>query len=85
MEDTDKIAYIQAQNLQFMRNARNQLLEKTDKYMLPDFPISDDKKEQIKIYRQALRDYFNRDDVINWQFTFEVQHPPDLPNKPDFI
>lgn len=83
--DNERIAYIQAQNLQLMRNERNQLLEKTDKYLLSDFPISDDKKEEVKIYRQALRDYFNRDDVISWKFSLANQYPPDFPEKPDFI
>lgn len=38
------------------RAERNNLLAKTDKYMLSDFPITDEKREQYKAYRQYLRD-----------------------------
>lgn len=38
------------------RAERDFLLEQTDKYMLPDFPITDEKREQYKAYRQYLRD-----------------------------
>lgn len=36
---------------------RNALLEATDKYLLPDFPISEEEKAQYKMYRHYLRDY----------------------------
>lgn len=39
-----------------IRRNRNRLLEKTDKYMLEDYPISKDLKEQMKVFRQSLRD-----------------------------
>lgn len=38
------------------RTERDNLLAQTDKYMLPDFPITDEKREQYKAYRQYLRD-----------------------------
>lgn len=38
------------------RNERDFLLTKTDKYLLPDFPISDGKLNKVKAYRQYLRD-----------------------------
>lgn len=51
---------------------RDTLLSNSDKYMLPDYPISDAKREEWKIYRQKLRDLTNqpswRDDVINIEF-----------------
>ena len=50
---------------------RNQLLAETDKYMLPDFPISADDLLIMKQYRQALRDFTNNDYII--------------PDKPAFI
>jgi hypothetical protein len=40
-------------------------LEETDKYMLPDYPISVDNLEKIKIYRKELRDFFQKDNFIN--------------------
>lgn len=38
------------------RKERNNLLSATDKYMMEDFPITYEQKEQMKIYRQQLRD-----------------------------
>lgn len=40
----------------FLRRERNFLLEDSDKYMLEDFPITLEKKEEWKTYRQLLRD-----------------------------
>jgi hypothetical protein len=48
-----------------LRNNRNIKLEETDKYMLPDYPISVDNLEKIKIYRKELRDFFQKDNFIN--------------------
>ena len=39
----------------------------------------------MREYRQALRDYFSREDVKNWTFTFENQNMPDFPVMPDFL
>lgn len=41
---------------QRVRNQRNNLLDQTDRYMIPDFPITEELREQWKQYRQALRD-----------------------------
>ena len=41
---------------QSARNQRNSLLTNTDKYMTVDYPITDAQREEIKAYRQALRD-----------------------------
>ena len=38
------------------RAERDNLLAQTDKYMLPDYPITDEEREQYKAYRQYLRD-----------------------------
>ena len=38
------------------RAERDNLLAETDKYMLPDFPITEEKLAQYKAYRQYLRD-----------------------------
>lgn len=40
-----------------VREIRDNLLEQTDKYMIVDFPISDEERETMKQYRQYLRDY----------------------------
>ena len=42
---------------QEVRAVRNQYLADTDKYMIVDFPISDEEREEYKSYRQYLRDY----------------------------
>ena len=35
---------------------RERLLKETDYLVLPDYPLEEDKLEEIKVYRQALRD-----------------------------
>jgi len=39
-----------------LRAERNRLLTESDKYMLVDYPISEEQREAWKTYRQALRD-----------------------------
>ena len=41
------------------RNIRNELLNKTDRYFLIDYPIEYEKQMIIKKYRQDLRDFIN--------------------------
>lgn len=53
------------------RKMRNDLLQETDKYLLPDFPITPENLEIVKEYRQALRDFTKNNYV--------------LPDKPDFL
>lgn len=38
------------------RAERDSLLSATDKYLLPDFPIDEERLSEIKLYRQTLRD-----------------------------
>ena len=45
-----------------VREIRNNALEQTDKYMIVDFPISDEDRETMKQYRQYLRDYTKQKD-----------------------
>lgn len=48
---------------------RNLLLSESDYLMMIDYPISDEKKQEIKVYRQALRDVPQQDgfpDNIVW-------------------
>ena len=40
-----------------VRSVRNQYLKQTDKYMITDYPISDEERELYKQYREYLRDY----------------------------
>ncbi len=43
-------------NDQKIRNIRNFRLKQSDKYVIPDFPITPEKKQEWVDYRQALRD-----------------------------
>lgn len=45
-----------------VREIRDNALEQTDKYMIVDFPISDEERYQMKLYRQYLRDYTEQKD-----------------------
>ena len=40
-----------------VRAVRNQYLEQTDKFMIVDYPITDDERELYRQYRVYLRDY----------------------------
>ena len=69
--------------MNLLREERNKLLIDTDKYLIiPDMPnMNPEKIEELKVYRQELRDYMNNipdingiDDII-----------PPLPNKPTFL
>lgn len=46
-----------------VRGIRNQMLDETDKYMISDFPLTDEERVQMGLYRQYLRDYTKQD---NW-------------------
>lgn len=50
------------QRKQQVRTVRNQYLEQTDKYMLVDFPITEEEKNQYKEYRQYLRNYTEQEE-----------------------
>ena len=54
-----------------LRNIRNLILNETDKYLMSDFPISEEQLIQVKKYRQALRDFTNNNYI--------------MPDKPDFV
>ena len=45
-----------------VRQVRNQYLEQTDKYMIADYPVTDEEREQYKAYRVYLRDYTLEDE-----------------------
>ena len=46
-----------------VREVRNQYLADTDLYMIADFPITEEERDEYKAYRQYLRDYTTQD---NW-------------------
>ena len=55
LPDTDE-KVIELQKKQ-VRSKRDSLLQKTDKFMISDYPISEDERQKIKSYREYLRDY----------------------------
>ena len=62
------------------KNIRNELLNKTDRYFLIDYPIAYDQQMIIKNYRQELREFINNNkDLIL------TGAKVDFPIQPDFI
>lgn len=47
------------------RLERNALLQATDKYMLSDYPLTDEERNFYRQYRQYLRDFPENDDFWN--------------------
>ena len=62
------------------RNIRNELLHRTDRYLLIDYPIAYEQQLIIKTYRQNLRDFINdnKERILNGDKI-------ELPKQPDFI
>ena len=64
------------------RNLRNELLNQTDRYLLNDYPITEEQKTEVINSRQKLRDFINEnktkylDDGINFI---------EFPKAPDFL
>ena len=60
------------------RQERNKLLNESDKYILPDYPITSNNLILVKQYRQQLRNY-----VDNSYFSSNIILPfPDFPSFP---
>lgn len=53
-----------------LRSKRNFLLKESDKYVLPDYPITEEKRNLYKIYRQKLRNLTAQDG-----FPYDVKFP----------
>jgi hypothetical protein len=78
------LEFINNTNINNLRNQRNQLLKESDKYLLPDFPITTENLELVKIYRQQLRDYMDLAEVKSYNSSNNFPLP-DFPDKPTFI
>lgn len=48
-----------------IRAVRNQYLADTDKFMISDFPITEEERARYRAYRQYLRDYTKTDGWFN--------------------
>ncbi len=62
------------------RNIRNGLLNRTDRYILSDYPISLEQQMIIKTYRQELREFINENEV-----KILAGEKVEFPQQPDFI
>ena len=62
------------------RNIRNELLNRTDRYFLIDYPIAYEQQNIIKSYRQELRDFINNNEI-----KILAGEKVDFPKQPDFI
>ena len=62
------------------RNIRNELLNRTDRYLLSDYPRTLDQQMIIKTYRQDLRNFINdnKEKILNGDKI-------DFPTQPTFI
>ena len=62
------------------RNIRNELLNRTDRCILSDYPISLEQQMIIKTYRQELRQFINenKEKILNGEKI-------DFPKQPDFL
>ncbi len=58
-------------NYTLLKITRNLILAETDKYLLPDYPITSEQLEIVKNYRKSLRDFTNNTYI--------------MPDKPDFV
>ena len=65
----------------FKRENRNQLLSSSDRYILPDYPITSNNLILIKDYRQQLRDYMDLDQVKSYNSSSNISLP-ELPQFP---
>ena len=52
---------------------RDGLLTITDRYMTIDFPITEEKKQEWKVYRQVLRDLPTNTDLTQLQMNSNLQ------------
>jgi hypothetical protein len=59
-----------------LRHQRDELLKATDKYLLSDYPITDNDLILIKEYRQKLRDYMDSSEIVNYDPKTPI---PDFP------
>ena len=62
------------------RNIRNELLNKTDRYFLIDFPIQYEQQIIIEKYRQDLRNFINENEI-----KILAGEKVNFPTPPDFI
>ena len=65
VDDEDKLAELRTRALPHIRETRNQLITMCDWRVMPDSPLTPEKRAEWFAYRQALRDLPNIQDVLN--------------------
>jgi len=59
--------------IDFFRVERDNLLIISDRYMVIDFPITEEKRQEWKVYRQLLRDLPGNTDLTQLQMNSHFQ------------
>lgn len=57
VNDDAKLAELRARSMPYIRETRNQLIAMCDWRVMPDSPLSAEKRQEWIAYRQALRDF----------------------------
>ena len=71
--------------LESTRIKHNQLLDLTDKYVLPDYPMDSSNLTIVKDFRNELRNYFSSSNVVGWEWLQDIQYPLNFPKTPAFL
>lgn len=69
--------------IMFIKQQTLNLLYNTDKYVLPDYPITSNQQIEMIQFRQALRDYTKLPEIQNYDYTSNLTIP-DFPILPSF-
>jgi|APGre2960657444_1045066.scaffolds.fasta_scaffold17929_2 hypothetical protein len=65
VNDDEKLAKLRARALPHVRETRNQLIAMSDWRVMPDSPLTPEKRAEWMAYRQALRDLPSTTELIN--------------------
>ena len=66
-------AILQESIIDMFRAQRDNLLTNSDRYMVIDFPITEEKRQEWKVYRQLLRDLPENTDLNGLQMNCDFQ------------
>lgn len=66
----EEINHRKAQQMEVFRENRDERLASSDRTQLPDFPLSDEKRAEWRVYRQVLRDLPATADMTTWRDNF---------------
>ena len=80
-EEKARLAEYNSEEARFerLRSERDQRLAATDYLLMPDYPLSDDQRTILQVYRQALRDLPSQEGAP-WDGGAEDTPWPEIPN-----